>query len=151
MTLSRDIRIQIVTLKRNTSKSDRQIGRELGISKTSVASVMQLYEETGSVENHEIDNRGGLCKLDDRTRRHLVMESKKDPQKSAREIQHAVGGNAMNVGLRTIQRVLVEEDRKCYRPLRGMVLTKAHKEKRLSWANIHLELNFNDFWSQVSV
>lgn len=55
----------------------------------------------------------------------------------------------MNVGLRTIQRMLVEEDRKCYRPLRGMVLTKTHKEKRLSWANIHLELNFNDFWSQV--
>lgn len=150
MTVPRDVKIQVVTLRNHTSKSQRTIARELGIARHTVASILKLYDETGSVENHGHDRRGRQEKLMERTRRRIVIESKKDPRKTAREIQQEVGGDALNVGIRTIQRILIEEGRKSYRPIKGINLTAAHKQKRLSWALTHVNLTVDDFWNNVS-
>ena len=94
---------QIVTLHEHTSKSQRETGRELGDSHTLFQKTLKIWPETGSPEEHNEGNRGRKVKLTDRGKKLLVWKSVKDPRKTVREVQEAVGSDARTVSIRTIQ------------------------------------------------
>ena len=85
-----------------------------------------------------------MAKLSPRTKLKIVRESVKDPRKTAREVQKAVGAEARTVSLRTIQRCLVDGGRICYRPIKAPQLTKIHKTRRLCWENERLSMSFEE-------
>lgn len=58
MTLSREIKQKIITLTEHTSKSQRQIAEELGVSRFTVQKTVSLWRETGSVEVEKVETRG---------------------------------------------------------------------------------------------
>ena len=100
MTLSGEVKIQIVSLAQRTSKNQCQIASELGISRYSVQQTLKIFNETGSVEEHEPVNRGRKSKLSDR--------EKSIPKSSAKEVRKSAGPSYENISVRTVQRVLVE-------------------------------------------
>ena len=134
MTLSSELKQRIVTLHEHTLKSKREIGREWGVSHTLVQKTMKISHETGSLEEHDTENKERKLKLSDRSKKLLVRESVKDPKKIARVVQEAVGSGAQTVSVRTIQRYLVQRGRMSYRPIRAPLLKTDHKKRRLIWS-----------------
>lgn len=149
MTISREVKAQIITLHRHTSKNQREIATELNISQTTVSKVIKIWSETGSIEDHSEDQRGPKYKLDAREVRKLRVEAKKDPRRSAREIQAAAGPVAQTLSVRTIQRYLHRDGLKSYRPQKVAYLTDIQKKRRLSWAK-DMKNMAEDFWDEVS-
>ena len=113
MTLSSELKQQIVTLHEHTLKSQREFGRKLGVSHTLVQQTLKISHETGSLEVHDTENRRRKPKLSHRSKKLLVRESVKN---IAREVQEAVGSGARTVSVRTIQCYLVQRGRMSYRP-----------------------------------
>ena len=89
MTLSREVKLQIVALREHTTKSRRQIAKDLGISEGSVRNTLKTWRETESLEGHQKETRGRKPVLTIQDNRAIVRESKKDPMKTAREVQTA--------------------------------------------------------------
>jgi len=91
MTLSGEVKITVVSLAQQTSKNQCQIASELGILRYSVQQTLKVFNETGSVEEHEPENRGRKSKLSDRENIIPVRESKKNPKSSAKEVRKSAG------------------------------------------------------------
>jgi transposase len=150
MTLLRETKQRIVDLATHTSKSYREIGLEVGVHHKTVQRIMKIWEETGSLEDHREDHRGGRNKLDERTQRIIARESRKNPKRTAKEIQAAAGPVAKDVSLRTVQRCLVKRGRKAYRPVRTPCLSKRHRQARFKWANEVKYMSTED-WKEVFI
>jgi transposase len=134
MTLSRDVKQQIVTLSQHTTKSKREIARDVGVSEGIVRLTLKTWDETGSLEKHGEGRSGCKPKMTNRDVRKLVIESKKDPKKSARDLQQCLADAGAGISLRTIQRNLLKGGRKVYRPIKTPIISKANGVKRLLWA-----------------
>ena len=100
MTLSREIKRQIVTLSDHTTKTQREIARELSISELPVRKTLKIWRENGSLEEHNAETRRRNRLLSDREKRALVRESKKGPRKCAREVRVAAGNLSNPVSIR---------------------------------------------------
>ena len=150
MTISREIKAQMITLHEHTSKTQREIADELLVSQTLVARTIQIWMETGSLEEHKEDTRGNKWKLCDRDVRKLCIEAKKDPQKSARELQQEAGPSVQAVHVRTLQRYLNKSGIKSYRPQKMPFHTNLQFQRRLHWAKERVNVS-EDFWDEVSL
>lgn len=148
MTLSREMKQQIISLSKHTSKSGREIARDLGITHWSVQKTLKVYEETGSLDEHKEEKRGRRKKLTAADERLIVIQSKKDPKKTAREIQASSGPAVQDASVRTVQRTLVRCGRFAYRPVKVPELTKVQKLKRFTWAKT-FECKPLSFWKEV--
>lgn len=142
------VRNQIITLSQHTSKSNREIARDLSVSHTLVNKVVRQYQNEGAKETKRQGNCGRKEKLTERDRSAIVREVKKNPHASSGEIQREISGAAASVSTRTIRRVLNEEGIVTYKPLRKPCLTNAHKSKRLQWGTEHLNWS-DENWKQV--
>ena len=149
MTLSGEVTIQIVSLAQQTSKNQCQIASELGILRCSVQQPLKVFNETGSVEEHEPENRGRKSKLSDREKSILVRESKKNPKSSAKEVRKSAGPSYENISVRTVQRVLVESVGLAYRPQKVPQLTNHQKRRRYEWSRTHITYSEDD-WQEVN-
>ena len=72
--------------------------------------------------------------MSDRDVRKLPIEAKKDPQKTARELQQQAGPSTQAVSVRTIQRVRENSVIKSYRPRKVPFLTKIQRLRRFHLA-----------------
>ena len=81
MGLSPELKQRIIDLAEHTSKSQRQIARDLEISHTAVQKTLSTWREMGSLDNPQIKKRGQKSKLSARTKKLIQRESVKDPRK----------------------------------------------------------------------
>ena len=72
-----NLRILVVSKWQEGNQSFGQIGKDLNMSKSSVASIVRRFKENGSVENAE--KSGRPRKTNDRIDRKIVREASKDP------------------------------------------------------------------------
>lgn len=142
-------RERIIALHLHTTKSQREIARDVGVSQNCVGLIIRNYQATGSSATKRKGNCGRKRKLTKRDAKFIVRESRKNPRFSARQVQAAAGEVASNIGLRTMQRVLKEEGRKVYRAIKVPNLNAIKCKARLAWATVHHNLHI-DFWSKVS-
>lgn len=134
MTLKREIKQRIVDLANHTTKSQREIALDLGISRWAVQTTLRIWNETGSLEDHKDEVRHRPQKLSDREEKCVVRQSVKNPQMTAKEVQQSSCPAAKTVSVRTVQRILSKGGRKAYRPRKVPFLTKMKRQRRFEWA-----------------
>ena len=144
------VRNEIIALSRHTSKSNREIARDLSVSHTLVNKVVKQYQDSGDYETKRRGNCGRKEKLTQRDRSVIVREAKKNPHASSGEIQRNISGVGASVSTRTIRRVLNDEGVITYKPIRKPCFTSAQKSKRLQWGSEHRNWS-DENWKQVCV
>ena len=122
---------QIIAFRKQNS-SLSQIAKEINRPKSTIQTFLDRYESRDSHENTPSAGRPRLITA--RTRRRLVRESKKARRLPLRELTNEVAPNA---SVRTIKRVLAEEDIRKWRAKKRALLTEDHVAQRLAWAKEH--------------
>ena len=144
------IRERIIALHNHTSKTQREIAVDLGVSQNLVGLVIRHFNATGTVSTDRKGKCGRKQKLTPRDKTLTVRESKKDPAATAAEIRSRCGAVGQKVGLTTIRKTLREGDRKTYRAKKVPQFNEAKRISRLRWAK-EFKTRPIDFWSKVSV
>lgn len=147
--ISNDQRHQILALHQHTSKSNRQIATDLNISRRCVDKILKKWRESGSLSADRSGKCGRRPKLSIRDKAVIVRECKKDPTKTARQIQRSAGGIALSVSLRCVQRILHQYGLVPYRPVPVPLLNRTKKHNRWLWAQQYENWSENN-WAQVS-
>ena len=111
--------------------------------------VVALWRETGDIISRRFGRLATNHTLTPRTERALVRRSVADPRLTARQIRNDQGGEALNVSVRTVQRVLQTHGRIAYRPAATPALNSQRKRTRLEWARRYKDWSTED-WSKVS-
>ena len=141
---------KIIALHEHTSKSGREIARDLELSHATVARVIKKYEETGSVESEREGRCGAKRKTSEREDRHLLRMSKQNPRLSSTDLANELHqSRGINVDPSTVRRRLLEADRPALRPIKCQVLTDRMKASRLEWAKSHQSWTL-EMWEKVS-
>lgn len=128
-------------------KTMRNIAEIVGRSRSTVHDVIKIYRDENRVENKSKEGQGKI--LNDHDERRILLEVKKNPLKSAVELQKYVETNiGKSVCVETIRNTLRRHD------FHGRVLRKkpfiSHKNKslRLKFAKEYISKN-QDFWNTV--
>ena len=147
--IPKNIREQVILLNRHTSKTQREIAQELGISQKSVSRILRRYMATNSLETSRATNCGRNEKLSARSKKMIVRMSTKNPQLSVSQIKFECGAIVENVSRRTVNRVLTRAGLRSYRAVKRPVITPSHRVKRFNWCRMYVNHPV-DFWSKVS-
>ena len=142
-------RSQIVALKQHTSKSNREIARDLSLSHTTVNSIVRKWQLSGSVNASRIGKCGRKGALSNRSISFIARACKRDPSMTARELQKDCGVEAEHVSIWTIRRALKSKSIRAYRPVPVPLRNAKKRQTRLAWAKLHLNWT-NEDWNQVS-
>jgi transposase len=126
----------------------RDIAGQLNVGLSTVAKIICLWRQTGSITTRRKGRPPTNQALGQRTARLLVRESVLDPRATARQIRERTGGEASKTSLRTIQRYLRCGGRFPYRPRPGPTLNEKHKKDRLEWAKKYRNWTAQQ-WSKV--
>jgi transposase len=146
--ISQDKRERIIALHLHTSKTQRQIANDLGVSQNVVSLIIRRFQATGSTTTKRKGHCGRKCKLTDREKKMVLRESKKNPRLTAAEIKHTSADIGAKVSVTTIKRILLESGRRAHRPIRAPQLDTTKRVRRRQWARVHLEFGM-DFWEKV--
>ena len=125
--------------------TQREISIKLGISRCAVQKIIQKHRMGLGFQN--ISKMGRPQKLSAAGKRRIVIESKRNPMKTANQLRKSLDLQD-RVSTSTIKRVL------CNSGLFGRVsckkpaLTKKNKRNRLAWCRNKLELN-NISWNKI--
>ena len=138
----------MIALSLHTTKKHREIATDLGMCQSTVTRIINHYKRTGSVETLRKGKCGTLAKVKESGKRYIIRESVKDPRKTASEIQRSAGTSAAHVSLRTIQRIVKNGGRHCYRPRKVHKLDPTKKERRWDWAKRHVQMPQEE-WNKV--
>ena len=146
--LTNNQRLQIITLRKNTFRSVREIADDLNVTKSAVGRVVKSYEETGSHESQKslCGRHRATTEAEDRM---IVRISKRNPHASSVDIQGEMSAFGTNLSERTVSNRLTEAGRSAYKPIPCQVLTDNMKAKRLQWAKDHQDWTI-DMWRSVS-
>jgi transposase len=147
--IPQSIRERVIALHEHTSKSQREMGMNVGISQNAVGLIIRRYRSSGLVTTDRKGKCGRKSKLTNREKVLIIRESKKDATATAREIKTRVGEIGAKVSLTTVRQTLRDGDRKVYRAQRVPLLDKAKRVARRSWAQEHKDQS-TEFWSRVS-
>lgn len=144
--LSIEMRATIIAFHK-TGKSNRQISRELKISKTAVDYNVKKFASSQSVENK---TRSGRPKVTTSSEdRKIVITSKRNRRLTAPEIAAEVNvERSQPVSVSTVKRRLQEADLHGRVALRKPLLRAINKKKRLQWAKEHKDWTL-DAWKNV--
>lgn len=141
-------RLQIVTLRKHTTKSLRQIAEDLDLSKSAVGRVLLSYQTTGS--HHSARSNCGRHRVTSAAEdRLLIRMSKKDPRASSVQLQSELSAIGIDITSRTVRNRLQEAGRFAYKPISCQLLTNEMKRKRLRWAEEHKDWTL-EMWASVS-
>ena len=119
---------KIVALHEHTSKSGREVARNLSLSHANVARVIKRYKESGILDAE----REGKCeakrKTSERKDRHLLRMSKKSLRLSSKDLAAELhDSKGISVHSPTIRRHLLEANRPAIRPVKCQLLTDRMK------------------------
>lgn len=141
-------RDHIIALHLHTSKSKRQIARDVGVSEHAVRVIIRQFNETGQSTNSRKGKCGRKMKLSTRERRAVVREARKNPSATAGEIQSEVPEIGNKVSCSTIKKVLRDSGLRVYKPIKTPRLDSNHRSMRKTWAS-ELKDKSAEFWAQV--
>ena len=128
-------RAQIVALHKN-GLSQRQISKQLSVSKSSVQRAIQKFNEEGIYGNRKRSGRPRkTTPRDDSTMKRIVARS---PMSSCKKVGAQLLRKGTNVSVSTVSRRLSQEfGLKSYKPAKKPRLTPLMKMKRLDFAKKH--------------
>lgn len=144
--LSIEMRALIVSNHR-IGKSNRQIARELNISRQTVDYNVNKFASGGSLSNKKRSGRPvTTTPAEDR---QIVMISKRNRRKTAPEIAAEVSvGRRKQISVTTVKRRLGKAGLHGRVAVRKPLLRKKNKQKRYAWAQAHKNWTVED-WKQV--
>ena len=126
-------RASILTLRKNTEKTYREISKLVGVSISTISRIMKMKKETGSVTPKPKGKCGRKRKTTPKDDAYLIRESVKNPRKTSDAIKTTLGEKGIEISSSTVRRRLLEVGRKAYRPVKKQLLTKTMKTKRYKW------------------
>jgi transposase len=147
--ISRDKREHIVALHLHTSKSQRQIAEDIGVSQNAVGLIIRHFQKTGQTSTQRKGNCGRKSKLSPREKKMVIRESVKNPRLSSGELKTATNEIGSRISSRTIRRILCEAGRRAHRPVRAPQLDASKRRRRKQWATEHRHHPM-EFWSKVN-
>ena len=125
----------IPALSKHAKKSVGEIGKELGIPKSTVCRVVKRSSVSDDVTISSY--RGDAAEKEKTTARvdqMIMRNSVKDPRKTSENLKRNLSAAEVNVHSSTIRRRLIERGRIARRPRKKQLLTTGMKKKRLHWA-----------------
>ena len=140
MNLTKEERLQIITLSQHTSKSIMEIAISLNMPKSSVQRVIKKFRETGIWESSKVNNG----------KRIVIRESKLNAFLSTRKLSAQWSLRGISISKDTVSRRLIEAGRFTRKPITCPILTNVMKTRRLDWARSH-EAWTLDMWRSVSI
>ena len=99
-----NLRLQIVKLSINTSKTTREIAADVGVSQSTVVATIRRYKEEGLYYT-KYENCGRKPVFDDRNQRHIRNLCINSPRSTTGAIQMMLGASD-DCSLRSMQRTL---------------------------------------------
>ena len=136
------VRNRIVGMKMAGS-SPTEIARTLAISKTTVYLWLKRFEEQGNVKTKKIP--GAPKQTTAEENRKIIQEVRANPFTNSTDIARTL---QLTVSPRTIRRRLHEAGLRNRAAATKDVLTATHKERRLQFAQQHIEEDLS-FWGRV--
>ena len=136
-------RTEIITLYQYANKSQREISRIVGVSKSSVDRI---------VKNDVDPKRKGRCgrkkKASPEAIQMMISESERNPRNSSSDLRNYLASLGVQVTSRTVRGYLLKAGRRARRPIKKQLLTEEMKRKRLAWAETYKEWTKED-WRKV--
>ena len=127
--------------------SVRDIATMTNVPRASVHRVIKRY-----VSDNTITSRRSRCgrkkKLSERYSRAIVRASVQDPTACGKILQQRVGGEALNIHVATVCRILKRYDRDAYRPRKAPSISVVAKRRRLQWCQQYQHWTV-DHWQRV--
>ena len=141
-------RAKIVALSKHAKKSVREIGKELGIPKSTVGRIVKRSNDNDDVTVKRRGRCGRKRKTTARDDQMIIRNSVKNPRKTSVDLKRDLSDAGVNVDSSTIRRRLIERGRLARRPKKKQLLTPIMKKKRLQWAKKHKKWGLQK-WRQV--
>jgi transposase len=132
----------------HSSKSQREIAADLGISQNAVGLIIRRFNETGESGTHRKGRCGRKQLLNNREKRVIIRECRKNPSISAGEVKTAVREIGEKVSISTIKKTLREGGLRVYRPLKMPYLDTRKRVSRRRWSS-QFKDKPQEFWAQV--
>lgn len=128
---------------RESGRSIRNIGHDLGISKTTVSLWVKRWEEEGNLNNRPKGRppRKTTAEQD----RRIVEAAENSPMKNAVALREEL---QLDVSAETVRRRLHAEGIHHRTPATKQLLTARHREGRLRFAEAHVQEDL-DYWARV--
>lgn len=128
---------------RESGRSIRNIGHDLGISKTTVSLWVKRWEEEGNLNNRPKGRppRKTTAEQD----RRIVEAAENGPMKNAVALREEL---QLDVSAETVRRRLHAEGIHHRTPATKQLLTARHREGRLRFAEAHVQEDL-DYWARV--
>jgi transposase-like protein len=141
------IRQQIIALSINTSKSHREIGRDLSLPNNTVSRIIKLHQETGSTTPRQRSGRPrATTTTADRALRREVL---KKPFITAAKLKRTMAPMLDSVSVRTIQHRLQKDmHMPARKPVRKPFVTPKMRKSRLEFCRKHKDWTVEQ-WKSV--
>jgi transposase len=128
----------IIIEKLTNGMGQRETSRNLGIPRTTVRNVWKRFMSTGRIDDQE--RSGRPTKLNARDRRKLVLECKRHPFFTARELRRSAGDMA-DISISSVKRILRKYGLHGRVAAKKPLLNRAHMRKRLLWCKQYLQMD----------
>ena len=129
----------------NSGSSERDVAKNLKISKTAVHSIWKKYLTYGTIE--DLPRPGRPCKCTARDKRRIVSQVNKDPTLTSREIAenyNIAQPPSKKLSAPFIRQVLLEKGIRARRHPIKWAIKPENKVKRVQWAQKFLSLTIED-------
>ena len=126
------VKTAIISLNKNSSLTQKEIGEQYGISQNTVSTTIKHHRETGSLEAIKRDGRPKTTTL--RVVKMMKCDLKKNPFATAAEVKSALAPAIDGMALRTIRQCLQKNlGMRAKVPRRKSLITELARKKRLAW------------------
>jgi hypothetical protein len=135
-----------VVFLHTSGMSFRQIEEEGICTRSSAADIWSKYMLTGHVKDRP--KKGRPKATNAREERALMRYALKNPQESTRELAKLDFANK-TISKSTINRILVRNDVRAYRPTKKTDITEVNRKKRYDWAMERIDWTIEDWMSVI--
>ena len=122
-------RTRILTLRKHTSMTVRDIAAAVGVGKSTVSRIITQQKTFGTVSPNRKTRCGRKRKTSPRTDKFLVRNSKMHPRKTSTDLQRELLAAGVSMDSSTVRRRLIEAGRLARTPIKKQLLTPAMKRK----------------------
>ena len=85
--ISASVRESVIALSQHTTKSQREIAADLGISQNAVSLIIRRFRTSGSSQTDRVGKCGRKPKLTEKDKRTLIRKSTINPRLSANQLK----------------------------------------------------------------
>ena len=134
---SEEMRVLVVRKLQN-GIGQRELSRYLEIPRSTIQNIWKRFLKHGAIENRK--RTGRPTKLNERERRQLCLQSRRNPFMTAKEV-YRDSGNISNVSISTVRRILRMSGLHGRVAAKKPLLNRRHIQRRLLWCKSYLKMN----------